>query len=115
MFSDGQCGCTFEFRFKVKYSYQGHDREQSPRQQSSMQKLREFGISDPILGSDGGNKSLLSSPKLSLNNQQARDNISNKTGKTVNSRLQGDRSFNSVFRSNMSVGAALSEAALSRK
>jgi len=30
VFSDGATGSTFEFRFKVKYSYQGQDKEENP-------------------------------------------------------------------------------------
>ena len=30
VFSEGQNGSTFEFRFMVKYSYQGQDKEENP-------------------------------------------------------------------------------------
>ena len=80
VYSDGRSGATFEFRFKGKYSYQGHDREQSPRHQSSIQILSQFGILEPMLGKEdkrrggGGGASSMSSMKLMGQGVQSRDN-----------------------------------------
>ena len=47
VFSDGTNGTTFEFRFRVKYSYQGQDREESPSQNTAdIDLLKTLGISE---------------------------------------------------------------------
>ena len=47
VFSDGTNGTTFEFRFRVKYSYQGQDREENPSQNTAdIDLLKTLGISE---------------------------------------------------------------------